>query len=98
MSVFAKKVNNRNSQRAAGYSEEDLDELTKLIQDYNITYQQTKDDYEVVITIIEKKQRKVTINYIKRYNVSENYAKVIQKAANQYSQKDSYNLVMYKVF
>lgn len=51
--------------------------LTKLIQDYNITYQQIKKDSEISITIIKRKQRKIVVNYIKRYNISDKNIKTI---------------------
>lgn len=51
-------MKNRDSWRAFGYSKEDLDELTKSIRDHNVTYQQTKDNYEVLMTTIEKNGEK----------------------------------------
>lgn len=54
-SIITKKVKDKSSWRVVRHSEENLDELTKSIQDYNIANQQTKDDYEVAITTIKEK-------------------------------------------
>lgn len=96
-SIFAKKIKDKNFWKVVGYNKRDLDKLTKSIRDHNITYQQIKNDCELAITIIEQKQGKVTVDYIKGYNASEKYTKAIQKATNQYSCKDVYNLMMHKV-
>lgn len=51
--------------------------MTKPIQDHNIAYQKIKDNCEVAMTTIERKWRKVTVDYIRRYNTSEKYTKAI---------------------
>lgn len=76
-SVFVKKIKNRNFQTVAGCSKKDLNELTKPIQNLNIVYQQIKNDCEIVITTIERKQGKATIDYIRKYNANKKYAKTI---------------------
>lgn len=55
VSIFAKKVKNRGFWRVVKSSKEELNKLTKIIRDYNITYQQTKGDLQIVITTIEEK-------------------------------------------
>lgn len=75
-SAFAKKVKDRGFQKASEYSKKELNELTKPIKDYNVAYEQTKDNRAVAMTTIKEKQEKVTIDYIRRCT-SKKYAKAI---------------------
>ena len=81
-SAFAKKMKDRGSWRAFGYSKRDLNKLTKLIQDHNVAHKWTKDYCKIVIKTIEEKWEKTIADYIKGYNTIEKYAKAIWKAAN----------------
>ena len=95
--TFAKKVKDKNSWRAFGCSKEDLDELIKPIQDYNVAYQWTINNCEIVIRTIEGKWGKATADYIRGCNTSKKYLKAVQKAKNWYNWNKVCNLVTYKV-
>ena len=70
-------MKDEGSWRASGYSEKDLDELTKLIRNQNFAYKQTKNDRELAMTTMKKKWGKATADYIRECNTSEKCAKAV---------------------
>lgn len=47
--------------------------------------------------MIEKKWEKIVADYIKKYNISEKYAKIVWKVLNRYNWNKTRNLEIYKV-
>lgn len=75
-SVFTKKIKDRGSMRASSSSKKDLNELTKPL-DQNVTYQQTKNDYDLVMITIKEKSANATTDYIRRCNMIQRYVKTV---------------------
>ncbi len=79
-SGFAREVKERGNWRAAGWGEDEIDNLARSIHDHNAAHQNSKTSQEAALKTIESKWGKEKAEYIRRYNCSEKYAKMVKKA------------------
>lgn len=74
------KVKEQGSCKRAGCTKEDLNALVKPLYDHKMQYQTFKNNTKVVLETIESKWGKKMVSYIRSYNPSEKFAKIVKKA------------------
>ncbi len=92
-SGFAWEVKERDNWRAAGWGEDEIDNLARPVYDHNVAHQNSIASREAALKTIESEWGKKKLGYIRQYNYSEKYAKMVRKTCLRWSLEQARELV-----
>ncbi len=84
-SGFAQEVKEKGNWRVAGWGKVEIDDLARPVYDHNSAHQNSKATRETALKTMESIWGKEKAGYIRQYNCSEKYAKMVRKACMRWS-------------
>ncbi len=92
-SDFAREVKEIGNWRTTGWAENTIDDLGRPVHNHNTPYQNNKASRKAALKTIESKWGREKAEYIRQYNHSKKYAKIVRKTCLRWSWEQARELV-----